>query len=67
MDLTTRRVAATQLTLYLALPNLAFSYSSFWQGLGVARLGYPLTLAADSLIGLASLALLPWLRQRQVQ
>jgi MFS family permease len=67
MDLTTRRVAATQLTLYLALPNLAFSYSSFWQGLGVARIGYPLTLAADSLIGLASLALLPWLRPRQVQ
>jgi MFS family permease len=59
MDLTTRRVAATQLTLYLALPNLVFSYSSFWQGWAVARMGYPATLLADSLIGLLSLALLP--------
>jgi PAT family beta-lactamase induction signal transducer AmpG len=59
MDLTSRRVAATQLTLYLALPNLVSSYSSIWQGRAVERMGYPLTLVADSLVGLVSLALLP--------
>jgi PAT family beta-lactamase induction signal transducer AmpG len=59
MDLTSRSVAATQLTLYLALPNLAASYSSIWQGRAVERMGYPLTLVADSLVGLVSLVLLP--------
>ena len=32
MDITTPRVAATQFTAYMALNNLAISFSAFWQG-----------------------------------
>jgi MFS family permease len=59
MDITTPRVAATQFTAYMALLNLVTSYSAAWQGLSLARWGYPATLVIDSMIGLLGLALLP--------
>jgi MFS family permease len=59
MDITTPRVAATQFTAYMALLNLVTSYSATWQGHAVARFGYPATLAADALLGLVGLSLLP--------
>jgi MFS family permease len=59
MDITTPRVAATQFTAYMALLNLVTSYSATWQGLALARWGYPATLVADACFGLVGLALLP--------
>lgn len=65
MDITTPRVAATQFTAYMALLNLVTSYSAAWQGLALARWGYPATLAADAGLGLLGLALLPLVSARR--
>jgi PAT family beta-lactamase induction signal transducer AmpG len=62
MDVTTPRVAATQFTAYMALSNLAISYSATWQGLSIVRWGYPVTLLLDSAAGLVCLSVLPFLR-----
>lgn len=64
MDVTTRRVAATQFTAYMALLNFAISYSARWQGVALARWGYPVTLALDASLGLVCLVLLPWISRR---
>ncbi|HET9952483.1 MAG TPA: MFS transporter [Candidatus Eisenbacteria bacterium] len=61
MDVTSARVAATQFTAYMALTNLVFSYSSFWQGHAMQRWGYPMTLVVDAAFGLLSLGLLPFM------
>ena len=61
MDITTPAVAATQFTAYMALGNLATSYTALWQGTAVMQLGYPATLGLDALVGVAGAALLPWL------
>jgi len=62
MDVTTPAVAATQFTAYMAMLNLVISYSATWQGWAVERFGYPRTLVADAVLGLASLALLPLMK-----
>lgn len=59
MDVTTRRVAATQFTAYMAMTNLVFSYSAAWQGHAVVRWGYPATLTLDGIFGLVCLIMLP--------
>lgn len=64
MDVTVPRVAATQFTAYMALLNFAISYSARWQGVALARWGYPVTLALDAALGLLCLALLPWMSRR---
>jgi PAT family beta-lactamase induction signal transducer AmpG len=61
MDVTTPAVAATQFTAYMALLNLAIAYSARWQGIAIERWGYPTTLVIDSVVGLFSLVLLPWM------
>jgi PAT family beta-lactamase induction signal transducer AmpG len=58
MDVSNPRVAATQFTAYMALLNLGIAYSAKWQGWAVDRYGYPLTLLADSIIGLVCLVFL---------
>ena len=60
MDITTPRVAATQFTGYMALCNLAYSYSAKWQGHAAERLGYPATLGLDAVVGLVCLTVLPF-------
>ncbi len=62
MDVTTRAVAATQFTAYMALANLAISYTSWWQGLSIVRWGYPVTLGLDAAFGLVVLFLLPLMK-----
>jgi MFS transporter, PAT family, beta-lactamase induction signal transducer AmpG len=62
MDITTPAVAATQFTAYMALLNLCISYTSWWQGFAVERIGYPSTLIVDSVVGLFGLLLLPLMR-----
>jgi len=62
MDITTPAVAATQFTAYMAMLNLCISYTSWWQGFAVERIGYPSTLILDSVVGLFGLLLLPLMR-----
>ncbi len=62
MDVTTPAVAATQFTAYMALSNLAISFSAWWQGWAVERWGYPVTLAADCVVGLFCVVLLPLMK-----
>ena len=61
MDVTTPKVAATQFTAYMALMNVAISYSATWQGWAVEHWGYPVTLTVDALAGLVCLACLPFM------
>jgi len=67
MDITTPAVAATQFTAYMALGNLATTYTAVWQGRAVMQLGYPATLGLDALFGVACAALLPWLGARRMR
>jgi len=59
MDVTTKAVAATQFTAYMAMSNLVISYTAWWQGWAITRWGYPMTLAVDAAVGMIVLALLP--------
>lgn len=65
MDVTNPAVAATQFTAYMALMNLAISYSATWQGIAIEAWGYPTTMLVDGFLGLACLAVLPWLKRAQ--
>ncbi len=65
MDVTNPAVAATQFTAYMALMNLAISYSSMWQGIAIEVWGYPTTLLVDGVTGLLGLLVLPWLKPLQ--
>jgi PAT family beta-lactamase induction signal transducer AmpG len=62
MDVTNPAVAATQFTAYMALSNLAISYSATWQGIAIEALGYPKTLLIDALTGPICLAVLPFIK-----
>ena len=59
MDVTTRAVAATQFTAYMAMTNVVSSYTSTWQGYAVSAWGFPVTLGVDAAVGMLSLAVLP--------
>jgi PAT family beta-lactamase induction signal transducer AmpG len=61
MDITTPAVAATQFTAYMALGNLATSYTATWQGVATVDFGYPTTLFLDAVVGMLCIGLLPWL------
>ena len=62
MDVTNPKVAATQFTAYMAMMNLAISYSATWQGIAAEALGYPKTLLIDAITGLLCLAILPFIK-----
>ncbi len=64
MDVTNPVVAATQFTAYMALANLAISYSATWQGIAIEAWGYPMTMLIDAFFGLLFLAVLPFTRKR---
>jgi MFS transporter, PAT family, beta-lactamase induction signal transducer AmpG len=63
MDVTNPAVAATQFTAYMALMNLAISYSAAWQGVAIEAWGYPTVLMVDGVAGLLCLLVLPWLKR----
>ncbi|MFZ2327027.1 MAG: MFS transporter, partial [Rhodoferax sp.] len=63
MDVTNPAVAATQFTAYMALMNLAISYSATWQGIAIEAWGYPTTMLVDGIVGLLCLLVLPWLKR----
>ena len=62
MDVTNPKVAATQFTAYMAMMNLAISYSATWQGIAIEAWGYPKTMLFDAIFGLVALALLPFIQ-----
>lgn len=63
MDVTNPKVAATQFTAYMALMNLAISYSATWQGIAIEAWGYPNTMLVDGFLGLVCLLFLPWMKR----
>lgn len=63
MDVTNPRVAATQFTAYMAMMNLAISYSATWQGIAIEAWGYPNTMLVDGILGLACLVFLPLMKR----
>lgn len=65
MDVTNPKVAATQFTAYMAMLNLAISYSANWQGWTATHWGYPRTLFLDAAFGLACVACLPFMTPRR--
>jgi PAT family beta-lactamase induction signal transducer AmpG len=64
MDVTNPVVAGTQFTAYMALSNLAISYSATWQGIAIEAWGYPNTMLIDAFFGLTFLLVLPFTRKR---
>jgi PAT family beta-lactamase induction signal transducer AmpG len=64
MDVTNPRVAATQFTAYMALANLAISYSAAWQGVAAEAWGYPRTMVVDVVFGAVCLALIPFMARK---
>ncbi len=64
MDVCDPKVAATQFTAYMALLNVVISYSAFWQGRAIERVGYPATLFLDVGLGVLCLAVLPFVKPR---
>ena len=62
MDVTDPRVAATQFTAYMALCNVVYAYTPKWQGIALVRIGYPATLAIDTVFGLLCLLVIPLVR-----
>lgn len=62
MRLTNPAVAATQFTGYMALMNLAISYSGIWQGRYAEAHGYAPMLFLDAGVGLLGLLVLPFMR-----
>lgn len=67
MDVTNPKVAATQFTAYMAMMNLAISYSATWQGIAIEAWGYPRTMLVDGILGLLCIALLPFMKRIDAQ
>jgi PAT family beta-lactamase induction signal transducer AmpG len=61
MGLSSKKVAATQFTGYMALKNLALSYSNVWQGRMASTHGYARTLLIDGIGAAVPLLVLPFL------
>lgn len=64
MDVTNPRVAATQFTAYMALMNLTIAYSAAWHGIAIEAWGYPKTIVVDAIVGLVTLALIPFMARK---
>jgi PAT family beta-lactamase induction signal transducer AmpG len=62
MGLTNPLVAATQFTGYMALKNLAISYTNAWQGAVADAQGFALVLFIDAALVLLPVLLIPFLR-----
>jgi PAT family beta-lactamase induction signal transducer AmpG len=65
MRVTNPAVAATQFTGYMALHNLAVSYSSLWQGRISQGYGYATMLYLDAALAFAALTVLPFMDGRR--
>jgi PAT family beta-lactamase induction signal transducer AmpG len=64
MSVTNKKVAATQFTGYMALSNLANTYSAYWQRRYAQSSGYRRTLGLDALIAIVPILLVCLIRPR---
>ena len=60
MAISSKTVAATQFTGYMALKNLALTYSNLWQGKVASLHGYSRTLLLDGLFAIAPILVIPF-------
>jgi PAT family beta-lactamase induction signal transducer AmpG len=67
MGVTNPLVAATQFTLFMGMTNLAVVIANYWQGIVAERIDYAMVLYIDSLIVIAPLAVIPFLKSREEQ
>jgi PAT family beta-lactamase induction signal transducer AmpG len=65
MGMTNPAVAATQFTAFMAMGNVAISYTNYWQGIIAERFDYATVLYVDALLIILPLALIPFLRSRE--
>ena len=65
MGMTNPAVGATQFTAFMGMSALAISYGNYWQGQVAEAHGYVPMLYLDALFMLASLAVIPFLRDRE--
>jgi PAT family beta-lactamase induction signal transducer AmpG len=65
MGMTNPAIAATQFTAFMAMGNLAISYTNYWQGIVAGRFGYAAVLYLDALIVIVPLVIMPFLRNRE--
>ena len=66
MGMTSPLVAATQFTAYMALGNISISIGNLWQGAVAERVGYSTALYIDAALILVPLAILPFLKNREI-
>jgi PAT family beta-lactamase induction signal transducer AmpG len=65
MGMTNPAVAATQFTAFMAMGNVAISYTNYWQGIIAERFDYATVLYLDALLIIPPLLLIPFLRSRE--
>jgi PAT family beta-lactamase induction signal transducer AmpG len=65
MGMTNPAVAATQFTAFMAMGNVAISYTNYWQGVVAERIDYATVLYIDALLIIPPLLILPFLRTRE--
>ncbi len=58
-------VGATMFTTFMAMSNLAVSYTNFWQGQVAERFDYATVLYIDAAVILIPLCVIPFLRSRE--
>jgi PAT family beta-lactamase induction signal transducer AmpG len=65
MGLTNPAVAATQFTAFMAMSNLAISYTNYWQGVIAERIDYAMVLYIDAALMLVPVMIIPFIRTRE--
>lgn len=65
MGMTNPAVAATQFTAFMAMGNVAISYTNYWQGVIAEKFDYSMVLYIDALLIIPPLLLIPFLRSRE--
>ncbi|MDJ0916585.1 MAG: MFS transporter [Woeseiaceae bacterium] len=65
MGMTNPAVGATMFTGFMAISNITISYTNYWQGLVAESYGYATVLFAEGALMLISLAIIPFLRNRE--
>ncbi len=66
MGMTNPAVGATMFTGFMAMSNITISYTNYWQGQVAERFDYSTVLYAESVLLLVPLAVIPFLRNREV-
>lgn len=65
MGMTNPAVGATMFTGFMAMSNLTISYTNYWQGIVGERFDYAVVLYAECALLLISLAVIPFLKNRE--